>query len=336
MSTFFQDISGLYKGPQTGQTNGLQQLKVFPGHVIDVCLDENHKLYESSRDIGKIRFRDLVKEYNKNEESVVKTAYPLDRSVARYPLPGEEVIIYRAFGETTTPLTPVLANIYFYSFVVSAMHNVTYNANPFIGTDKYHIDKKNPFMSYEQAKKRLQNKIKNQDAVTDTDNKPKVYKQLKPYEGDFILQGRFGNSIRFTSTLAKADNAWKGSGASGDGLMIMRVDRDSTNKESDMMTQEDINVDDVSIYMCTSQKIEMQLACSKNMRSWATTYDIPAHGSAEAADTFTRATDTSGLWQKAVETDKPADEAYKAPASGTPEESPNPPTTPDPTTQTTE
>jgi hypothetical protein len=118
--------------------------------------------------------------------------------------------------------------------------------------------------------------------------------------------------------------------------MIMRVDRDSTNKESDMMTQEDINVDDVSIYMCTSQKIEMQLACSKSMRSWAATYDIPAHGSAEAADTFTKATDTSGLWQKAVETDKPAAEAYKAPTSEASTESPNPPSTPDPTTQTTE
>ena len=335
MSTFFQDISGLYKGPQTGLTDNLQQLKVFPGHVLDVCLDENSSLYESPRDLGKIRFRDLVREYNKEEQAAVKTAYPLDRSMARYPLPGEEVIIFRAFGEITSPKAPILSNIFFYSFVVSTMHNVSYNANPFIGTDKYHIDKKNPFMSYDQAKKRLQNKIKNQNAVTDTDNKPKVYKQLRPYEGDFILQGRFGTSIRHTATLPKADNPWKSTGTAGDGMIIFRADRDSTSKESDMLTQEDINVDDASIYMCTSQKIELDLACSKYMRSWAATFDIPAHGSAEAADTFKRAADTSGLWQKAVETDKPADEAFKAPAAQTGETTTTT-TTPTPDTQTTQ
>jgi len=336
MSTFFQDISGLYKGPQTGTTDGLQQLKVFPGHVLEICLDENSSLYESNRDIGKIRFRDLVREYNKEEKAAVKTAYPLDRSMARYPLPGEEVIIFRAFGETTSPNSTVLANIFFYSFVVSTLHNISYNANPFVGTDKYHIDKKNPFMSYDQAKKRLQSKIKNANAVVDVDNKPKVYKQLQPFEGDFILQGRFGTSIRHTATLPKADNPWKSSGTAGDGLIILRADRDSTNKESDMLTLEDINVDDASIYMCTSQKIELDLACSKYMRSWAATYDIPAHGSAEAADTFQRSVDTSGLWQKAVETDKPADQAFKAPAAAEGGDTPNPPTPPAPNTQTTE
>jgi hypothetical protein len=334
MSTFFQDISGLYKGPQTGATDSLQQLKVFPGHVLDICLDENSPLYESNRDIGKIRFRDLVREYNKEEQAAVKTAYPLDRSIARYPMPGEEVIIFRAFGETTSTKSLVLANIYFYSFVVSTMHNVSYNANPFIGTDKYHIDKKNPFMSYDQAKRRLEGKIKNGDAVV-ADNKPIVHKQLKPYEGDFILQGRFGTSIRQTATLPKADNPWKSSGTAGDGLIIIRADRETTNKESDMLTQEDINKDDASIYVCTSQKIELELACSKSIRSWAMTYDIPAHGSEAAKDTFATITNTAGLWQKAVETDKPLDQAFQSPASNTNGESVNPPTTPTPNTQTT-
>lgn len=301
MSSFFKDLGGAYTGDLSSQTpegNKRQPTTVFPGHVLDICLDETHWLYETPRDIGKIRFRDILVEVNIDESKLNKVAYPLDRSINRYPYPGEEVIIFKALGESTSPNTTVLSSLFFYSFVVSAMQNITFNANPFIGTDSNSIDGKSLSTPYDEAKKRLQNKIKNPDAVTDINNKPKVFKQLKPYEGDFILQGRFGNSIRLTSTLSKADNKWKDSGVSGDGLLIMRVDRDLVNNESQMLTQEDINVDDASLYMCTSQKIDLTLACSKSMRSWASTYDIPAHGSAEAANTFTKSVSTSGLWQK--------------------------------------
>lgn len=311
--SFFKDIGGLYTGYQTGNQNNRQQLKAYPGHVLEVCMDSNSPLYESSRDIGKIRFRDLAREYNRAEEEVVGLAYPLDRSIARYPYPGEEVIIFRAFGETTTPLTRTMVNICFYTFVVSALHNPSFNAHPFIGTDKYHIDRTNPFISYDTAKKRFDKRIKQIDSVKEGGDSIKVYKQLKPYEGDFILQGRFGNSIRFGSTSLKEDNAWKQSGMNGDGIMVMRVDRDSTRDEKNMFTAEDIDKDDASIYLCTSQKIEMDLACAPTLKTWMYNYDIPDKGSKEAEKLLNRDSDTSGLWQKAVDTSQPVDQAYLTP-----------------------
>jgi len=331
--SFFKDLGGLYTGHQTGRENSLQQLKTFPGHVMEVCMDSNSPLYESTRDIGKIKFRDLVNEYNRSEDLVVKVAYPLDRSIARYPYPGEEVIIYRAFGETTSPLTRTMVNIYFYSFVVSALHNPSFNAHPFIGTDKYHIDKTNPFISYDTAKKRFDKRIKEIGSVKENGDKIKVYKQLKPYEGDFILQGRFGNSIRFGSTSQKEDNAWKQSGLNGDGIMILRVDRDSTTNEKDMLVAEDINKDDTSMYFCTAQKVELELACSPALKTWIYNFDVPDKGSKEMEKLLNRDSDTSGLWQKAVETNKPVTEAYQTPKNdGVPLEPT--PTTPAPNTTT--
>lgn len=282
-------------------------------------MDSNSPLYESSRDIGKIRFRDLAREYNRSEEEVVGLAYPLDRSFARYPYPGEEVIIFRAFGETTTPLTRTMVNICFYTFVVSALHNPSFNAHPFIGTDKYHIDKTNPFISYDTAKKRFDKRIKQLESVKDGGDTIKVYKQLKPYEGDFILQGRFGNSIRFGSTSVKEDSAWKKSGMNGDGIIVMRVDRDSTKSEKDMFIAEDVDVDDSSIYLCTSQNIEMELACAPSLKTWMYNFDIPDKGSEEAKKLLNQDSSTSGLWQKAVSDTDPVSQAYKNPQGGTTE-----------------
>jgi len=299
MSTIFTGLGDQYPISRAQQTDGLQQLKTFPGQVVDICMDENHSLYESPRDIGKIRFRHLVYEYNRAEKELTKQAFPLDRSIARYPLPGEEVIIYRAFGEATGPAALVMANLYFYSFVVSAMHNVTSNINPFMGTDKYHIDKANPFLSYDQAKKRFDNKLKSKNSIKEVDDKLKIYKQLAPDEGDFILQGRFGNSIRFGSTTnkTKTKNNWSSDGSEGDGIMVFRVDREKTSDEKAMLVNEDGNSDDAIIYMCSSQNIPIDLACSVSMSSWATKYRLATGGSKDEIAKLTQ-NDKTKIWWK--------------------------------------
>lgn len=325
MSTFFKGFGDLYKPVRTGPIDNLQQQKVFPGHVLEICLDESSPLYESERDIGKIRFRDLVTEYNVEEASLVKVAYPLDRSIARYPFPGEEVVIYRAMGETRSASALALANVFFYSFVVSTHHNITYNQNPFIGTDVYSIDKTNPLPAYDTAKRRFEKKTIDINTVRDSSDKTKVYKQLRPQEGDFILQGRFGNSIRLGSTSTRSQNpaSWsdeQSSGVSGDGIMVLRVDRDYSVEERSMLINEDVNQDDASVYLCSSQKIQLNLACTKKMKSWAARYGLPDVGSQEAAGIVSTSTDTSELWQKVIDSTKPVNESFKKlDNTGTPE-----------------
>jgi len=260
---------------------------VFGGQVLDICLNKTTNLYISQRDIGKIRFRNLEKEINKPEASIDNIAYPLDRSIMRYPMPGEEVLIFAARGEKPPNSKAAIGSVYFYTFVVSSEYNITYNSNPFLGTDSVHIDPASSSKllnqlsantAEKQNKIRFEKVTKDINLVKDTSSKVKVYKQLQPYEGDFILQGRFGNSIRFGSTTSKSDSEWSRSpstGVSGDGIMILRVDRDYSITEADMLTAESINRDDTTIYLATSQVIPLEIASDESiLKSWSINYTI--------------------------------------------------------------
>jgi len=317
MSSFFTGLSEyLQQSTPTGDLDKLQQYKTFPGHVLAVCMGEGSPMYETGRDIGKIKFRDLAREYNKDEDLCTKVAYPLDRSIARYPYPGEEVIIYRAFGEVTSPNALTLSNIFYYTFVVSTHHNVTYNQNPFIGTDSLHVNSANPFISYDVAKRRFEKVTKDLNSVRDGANKTKIYKQLRPQEGDFVLQGRFGQSIRMGSTSAvDTNNEWNGDGkpgVAGDGIMVLRVDRDNTITEKDMYTSGLADTDDAAIYLCTSQNIPLLLACTKEMKSWGASYGLVDNAADQVGGALTTNQDTSQLWQKVVDSTKPIDTVYQS------------------------
>lgn len=309
MSSIFTILGEIFNPTPTQTRDDLyRQFKCFPAQVLEVCLDESSGLYKSPSDIGKIKFRDLIHDWNKPENKLKKTALPVDRSFARYPLPGEQVIVFRAYGEVKEPALTMLANQYFYSFVVASTNNVTYNTNPFIGTSRANIDPPS-VMPLDEAKKRFEKKIKNMNAFKDGGDSVKVYKQLKPFEGDFILQGRFGQSVRLGSTTPGSEVK----GSPGDGIMKIRVDRDMTTSESDMMVEEDIDKDDVSVYLCTNQNVDMTLHCSPNLKSWKTRYNL-SDASNKAADRLQREKDTSELY-KPVDTTVPIDQAYKSPTN---------------------
>jgi hypothetical protein len=86
-------------------------------------------------------------------------------------------------------------------------------------------------------------------------------KSLKPFEGDTIIQARFGQSVRFGSTVSeqRSENTWSNYGPNGDPITIM------VNKQGPRPTTsgigkfnpiiEDINADGSSIYMTSTQQI---------------------------------------------------------------------------------
>lgn len=99
---------------------------------------------------------------------------------------------------------------------------------------------------------------------------------LQPFEGDVILQGRSGHSIRLGATInvsseSELDNRYQemptwGSGESGDQgpIIIMRAGQaDSQQNEENNYIIEKINEDKSSIYICSGQKIEISIASPK-------------------------------------------------------------------------
>jgi hypothetical protein len=85
-------------------------------------------------------------------------------------------------------------------------------------------------------------------------------RQLRVFEGDTLLESRFGQSIRFGSTIngsAKL-NTWSSEGEPGSPITIIRngqgniIDKDNFNTIT-----ENINIDDASIWMTSGQRIDI-------------------------------------------------------------------------------
>lgn len=279
--SLFLGLGDNYKGRDPGNhSSNRQQLAVSPAQVLDVCMNENSPLYKDPSDIGTIRYRlvGIGEAFGRSFENEVTTiAYPLDRSISRYPLPGEQVIIYSAIGDQQRKSADhdQLSAIPFYSMVVSSQMNVTYNSHPFMGHNEKVVER-GRIIPKQEAQARFDQKVGDLSMFKSSDNQIKIFKQLRPYEGDFILQGRFGNTIRFGSTSAVEDTPWAtfqsgAPGSSGDPIMVLRVDRNNTVSAADMFITENPNSDDSSIYMCSSQRVEINLSCASSMKTWGHT-----------------------------------------------------------------
>ena len=253
--------------------------KIVPVHVIDIILDEDHLDYETIADIGKIKYRDLENGLPfspKVEAGLTTYAFPMDRSITRFPIPGEQVMIFEAFGDQLKPNGSALAKIAYYTFTVPTTHNITSNSSPFLLSNVDTIEY-NRRVNKTTASKRFEKKWKDKKSFKEGDD-IKIYPQLRPYEGDFILQGRFGNSIRFGSTSEKEKKGevkpWKSVGASGDPILTFRINRESVTERDSMYTKEDWEKDDVSMYFCSSQNIEITLQTPPRLKTWENIYNV--------------------------------------------------------------
>lgn len=81
-------------------------------------------------------------------------------------------------------------------------------------------------------------------------------KYLKPYEGDIIYESRWGQSIRFGSTVLD-QNPWSNVGENGDPILILRNGQAPSNTEAWIPTIEEINKDLGSIYFGSTQQLPL-------------------------------------------------------------------------------
>ena len=92
---------------------------------------------------------------------------------------------------------------------------------------------------------------------------------LKTYEGDTLLEGRFGNSIRFGSTLPNnLNNPWSDVGNIGDPITIIRNGQTFTPESPNNHLLEDINEDPSSVYLCSNQQLTNFIPASFNDESY--------------------------------------------------------------------
>jgi hypothetical protein len=107
-------------------------------------------------------------------------------------------------------------------------------------------------------------------------------KTLQPFEGDIIHEGRWGQSLRFSSTVkdSKIPNSWSTTGENGDPITILRNNQYEDNKDPWIPQTEDINKEGSSIYLTSTQAIPIEVS-SKTYKSYSSPPTFPSRFTGE-------------------------------------------------------
>lgn len=199
--------------------------------VITTPNTPTEKLYKEnggSKGIGTIFYRDF-NETTSQEDSfdpntVYKSALPLSPGNQDYPLVGELVLIID--GPSPSSQFSSANNQKYYISVVNLWNNVQISSpTGNEGSKTFEVD-------------------------------PNV-KSLQPFEGDRIYQGRKGSGIRFGSTVSLFSNLnnWSSVGKNGSPITLLVNGYSSSDSN---LSIEDINKDNSSIYLTSTQRIPLQ------------------------------------------------------------------------------
>jgi len=109
-------------------------------------------------------------------------------------------------------------------------------------------------------------------------NEDNISNPTFPYEGDYIIDGRFGNSLRFGNTvpngIVPVQNNWSTSGSIGDPITIL-TNKKHTEQPTFNSITEDINLDGSSAYFTSTQQIPIEVSSQNNYLSYTTPPTTP-------------------------------------------------------------
>lgn len=234
---------------------GLNSL-IIAGRVISIVLDETHPRFKEFGEwngLGTIEF-DLVATPTPPNQ-LYPVAKPLDPSVKSFPLINEIVYILALPNTNIGEFASTKTN--YYINTVGIWNHPHHNAFP----------QNSNVLPPSQQKDYIQTELGSVRRVTDQSTeiflgrtfveKGNIH-PLLPFEGDKIIEGRWGNSVRLGSTVKNAPNTWSSTGTNGDPITIIRNGQGNQTEEGWIPTVEDINNDDTSMYFTSTQKIPLE------------------------------------------------------------------------------
>lgn len=235
-------------------------------------LDTN---YSSPADIGKIYYELLYSPLGTSfSDAVSEPAWPIFGFLKQYPLLGEIVIIIKGPSTGLNDKSTNQQQYYFPAYFLWGDANQ--NAFPNLNEWSQYLKNTSTKPGYS-----------GNASVTGSSlplgytfqEKPEI-KNLKPFEGDTIIQGRFGQSIRFGSTVTeqRRENPWSNSGENGDPITII-LNQQNLDERIEQSTRkfdpivENINRDGSAIYMTSTQEVFIEDLNNFPFRSFGTGID---------------------------------------------------------------
>ena len=254
---------------------------IVSSRVRDIILDDSNKelfdKYGKWNGIGTI-FIESTKNPVFSDNIPLIPAYPAFPNIKHYPLINELVpIIYLTDIDSTNNTTSVSA---YYLPPINVWNSITHNGIP-----SSNVLPESQTKNYQQVEAGSTNIITDQPTEiklgkTFNENDVEKIHPLLPYEGDIIYEGRFGNSIRLGSTVSnpKIANPWSTVGNNGSPITIIRNGQsDNISTDSWVPTLENINKDKSSIYLTSTQRIDVEI--SSNKSSFTSTDNPPKNPS---------------------------------------------------------
>jgi len=227
--------------------------------VKDIVLSPNHPRFDEVGGwigLGTIFFDSTDNPGLYSSRGTSTFAKPYFSNSKFYPLINELVAIVNSPDPITSQETQSGNKIFYYFPPVNSWNSSHHNALPDASVP-------NP-LSKRKSYKEVENGSPNREATKPTsillgttfEEKSNVH-PLYPYEGDHILEGRWGNSIRLGSTVNFPDfpNPWSSEGNSGDPIIIIKNGEIRRNQAGWLPVVEDIGSDLSSIYLTSTQKI---------------------------------------------------------------------------------
>ena len=240
--------------------------------VVDIILDINHPKATSLGGvdaIGTIFYGDIISKKGIDNSESLPTAKPLFSYQKYLPLINEIVLLTEITidkdNKSKEKLKLYLPNI-------NIWNSPHHNAMPLT---EYFKNGNNGYLSTQDGFTRTSQDNSLNISFGDYFQEKDFIKPLRPFEGDNILEGRFGNTIRLGST-SKPLNPWSQNGENSDPIIVIRNGQyNNINDDTFNPNIEDINNDDSSIYLTSNQNVNNFEVASKNMQSYGRGMDKP-------------------------------------------------------------
>jgi len=291
-------IGTKYSNPQpsSGGQNNLQSLiaqtntSFLRVRVLDIVLNNNHPRFPDVGEwngMGTIYFEPL------DGRSInVNYAYPIFPQIKMYPLINE-IVLLAGIPSKFVEDEQNTDTVYYYFPPTGIWNHPHHNAYPAI-TDysKLQEEQSNDYESVNGAYVRRidedptginLNFTKYANPSQDTFVEKADIHPLLSFNGDVIYEGRWGNSLRFGSTISTPPNSqllinnnWSVTGSNGDPITILRNGQPTNSTDEGWIPiTEDTSKDLSSIYLTSYQKIPFSIA-NENFVSYTTPPITPA------------------------------------------------------------
>ena len=226
-------LTARFKLPNTVSPNSLTDSEILPVRVKDIILDDSHPeylKYGGIDSIGVVKYSLIDRKMDTLESEKLPAAFPISNFNSILPLINEVVLLVRGPREDKSPgKTIKFEKVDYYISTLNLYNDINYS--PFIDIN----DKGETTPGYRFKEN---NKIR----------------PLHPFNGDIILQGRNGQSIRMSGAPSPL-NTFTNSSNSNQPITIITNGHQDGN--IDKLYVEDINKDNTSIYLTSDHQIPL-------------------------------------------------------------------------------